>query len=113
MVRTKISCITKKYITLIYIQKLDVCFLQKTKAIYKHYTFKYTKIYSSFSTFLAASFSSLSTASSTASLAILISSNVSFMTESTLGLYGSGGGESSATIKKMLVNSEAENELRS
>jgi hypothetical protein len=43
-VRMKISCITKKYITLIYIQKLDVCFLQKTKAIHKHYTFKYTKI---------------------------------------------------------------------
>jgi hypothetical protein len=43
-VRTKVSCITKKYITLIYIQKLDVWFLQKTKAIYKHYTLKYTKI---------------------------------------------------------------------
>jgi hypothetical protein len=36
MVCTKISCITKKYITLIYIQKLDVCFLQKTKTIHKH-----------------------------------------------------------------------------
>jgi hypothetical protein len=36
MVRTKVSCITKKYITLTYIQKLDVWFLQKTKAIYKH-----------------------------------------------------------------------------
>jgi hypothetical protein len=43
MVRTKVSCITKKYITLIYIQKFDVCFLQKTKAIHKHFTFKYTK----------------------------------------------------------------------
>jgi hypothetical protein len=28
----------------IYIQKLDVCFLQKTEAMHKHYTFKYTKI---------------------------------------------------------------------
>jgi hypothetical protein len=36
MVRTKVSCITKKYITLMYIQKLNVQFLQKTKAIYKH-----------------------------------------------------------------------------
>jgi hypothetical protein len=38
MVRMKVSCITKKYITLIYIQKLDVWFLQKMEAIYKHYT---------------------------------------------------------------------------
>jgi hypothetical protein len=36
MVRTKVSCITKKYITLMYIKKLNVQFLQKTKAIYKH-----------------------------------------------------------------------------
>jgi hypothetical protein len=43
-VRTKISSITKKYIILIYIQKLDVCFLQKMKTIHKHYTFKYAKI---------------------------------------------------------------------
>jgi hypothetical protein len=52
-------------------------------------------------------------ASSTASLVILIMSNVSFMVGLALGLYGSGGGKSSATIKKLLVNSEAENELRS
>jgi hypothetical protein len=32
---TMVSCITKKYITLTYIQKHDVWFLQKTKAIYK------------------------------------------------------------------------------
>jgi hypothetical protein len=37
---TKVSCITKKYITLTNIQKLDVWFLQKTKAIYKLYTLK-------------------------------------------------------------------------
>ena len=43
-VRTKVSCVTKKYITLIYIQKLDVWFSQKIKAIYKHYTLKNTKI---------------------------------------------------------------------
>jgi hypothetical protein len=100
-VRTKVSCITKKYITLIYIQKLNDCFLQKTKAIHKHYTLKNTKNYSFLSTFSAASFSSLSTASSTASLAILIISNASFMAGSASGLYGSGGGESSATIKNV------------
>jgi hypothetical protein len=43
-VRTKLLCITKKYITLIYIQRLDVWFSQKTKAIYKHYNLKNTKI---------------------------------------------------------------------
>jgi hypothetical protein len=43
-VRTKVSCITKKYIIVKYIQKLNVRFLQKTKDIYKHYTFKNTKI---------------------------------------------------------------------
>jgi hypothetical protein len=48
-------------------------------------------------TFSAASFNSLLTASSTASLAILIISSDSFKAGSTSGLYGSGGGESSAT----------------
>jgi hypothetical protein len=42
--RMKVSCITKKYISLLYIQKLDVWFSQKTKDIYKHYTLKNTKI---------------------------------------------------------------------
>jgi hypothetical protein len=50
--------------------------------------------------FSVASFSSLSTASSIASLAILIISNACFMAGSASGLYGSGGGESLATIKK-------------
>ena len=113
MLLTKVSCIAKKYITLIYIQKLDVCFLQKTKAIHKHYTLKYTKIWSSFSTFSSASFSSLLMASSIASLVILIISNTSFMAGSASRLYGSGGSESSATIKKcwlipkLKTNSEA------
>jgi hypothetical protein len=40
-------------------------------------------------------------------------SNAYFMAGSALGLYGSGGGESSAAIKNMLVNSEAKNKLRS
>jgi hypothetical protein len=39
--------------------------------------------------------------SSTASLAVLIMSNFSFMVGSASGLYGSGGGESSATIKNV------------
>jgi hypothetical protein len=92
----KVSCITKKYIILIYIQKLDVWFLQKMEAIYKHYT-QVHKDLVFFSTFSAASFSSLLTASSIASLAIFITSNASFMAGSASGSYGSGGGESSAT----------------
>jgi hypothetical protein len=39
--------------------------------------------------------------SSTASLAVLIMSNFSFMVGSASGLYGSGGGESSAKIKNV------------
>jgi hypothetical protein len=42
-------------------------------------------------------------ASSTASLVILIISNAFFMAGSASGLYGSGGGESSATLKKCLL----------
>jgi hypothetical protein len=41
---TKVSCITKRYITLMYIQIFDVCFLHKMIAIHKHYIFKHTKI---------------------------------------------------------------------
>jgi hypothetical protein len=58
----------------------------------------------------------MSTASSTASLAILIMSNDSFMVGSALGLFGSGGGGSSAAIKKcwlvpkLKTNSEAKSQ---
>jgi hypothetical protein len=37
MVCTQISCITKKYITLVYIQIFDVCLVHMTTTIYKHY----------------------------------------------------------------------------
>jgi hypothetical protein len=47
------------------------------------------------------------------SLAILIISKVSFIVGSASGLYDSGGGESPAAIKNMLVNFEARNEQRS
>jgi hypothetical protein len=40
MVRTKVSCIEKRYITLMYIQILDVCFLHKMTSIHKHYIFQ-------------------------------------------------------------------------
>jgi hypothetical protein len=43
-VRTKISCITKKYIILMYKQILDVYFLHKATTVHKHYIFKITKI---------------------------------------------------------------------
>jgi hypothetical protein len=36
MVCTKVSCITKKYITLIYMQIVDTWFSQKMKAMNKH-----------------------------------------------------------------------------
>jgi hypothetical protein len=103
---TKVSCITKKYITLMHIQRPNVWFLQKTKA---KYILKYTKIQSSFNTFSVASCNSLSTTS----LVIFIISKASFMAGLASGLYGSSGGERSAAIKNMLVNFEAKNEQRS
>jgi hypothetical protein len=51
-----------------------------------------------FQHFLSASFSSLSMALSIASLAIFIISNASFMAGLASWLYGSGGGEISATL---------------
>jgi hypothetical protein len=62
--------------------------------------------------FSAASFSSLSTALSTASLAILIMSNASFMAGSASGLYDTDGVESLAATKNMLVSSKAKNKLQ-
>jgi hypothetical protein len=105
--RTKVSCITKKYITLMYIQRPNVWFLQKTKA---KYILKYTKIQSSFNTFSAVSCNNLSMTSSTTSLAIFIISKASFMVGSASGLYGSGSGERSAAINNMLVHFEAKSE---
>jgi hypothetical protein len=67
---------------------------------------KYTRIQSSFNIFSATSFRSLLTALSTASSAILIVSNVAFMAGSASGSYGSGGGESSAVGKNLLIQSQ-------
>jgi hypothetical protein len=64
------------------------------------------KVYSSLSIFLVASFSNLLMTSSTMELATLITSNASFMTGSARGLYGSGSGESSVVIDKLLVRSQ-------
>jgi hypothetical protein len=53
-----------------------------------------------------ASFSSLSMTSSMMELATLITSSASFMMGSARGSYGSGSGESSAVIDKLLVQSQ-------
>jgi hypothetical protein len=39
-VRTQISCITKRYITLMYIQVLHVCFVHMAATIHNHYIFQ-------------------------------------------------------------------------
>jgi hypothetical protein len=61
------------------------------------------KVQSSLRIFSAASFSTLSTTSSIMELATLIISSASFMTGSARGLYGSGSGNSSAVLGKLLV----------
>jgi hypothetical protein len=86
---TKVSRITKKYITLTYIQIFDNCFLQKRKLCTKTPNFQIYKLQSSFKTFSVASSNSLLTVSSMALLAILIMSSASFRDGSTSGLYGS------------------------
>jgi hypothetical protein len=96
---TKVSHVTKKYITLIYMQIVDNCFFTKTKATYKDTTLKYAQLQSSFRTLSATSFSGLSIASSMASLAILIISSAPFTDGSVSGSYDSRGGESSAALK--------------
>jgi hypothetical protein len=52
-----------------------------------------------------ASFNSLSTTSSIIEFARLITSSASFISKSARGLYGSGSGDSSAVIDKLLVRS--------
>jgi hypothetical protein len=70
----------------------------------RHETIKNTKLQSSFSTLSTTSFSSLSTASSIASSGILIISSASLTDGSTSGLYGSGGGESSAALEQKYLS---------
>jgi hypothetical protein len=86
-----ISCIIKKYITVIYMSHQ----LFHTSNITKYY---YNKVYSSLRIFSAASFNSLSTTSSIMELAMPIISSASFISGSARGLYGSGSGDSSAVV---------------
>jgi hypothetical protein len=65
----------------------------------------YNKVYSSLRIFYAASFNNLSTTSSIIEFARLITSSASFISGSARGLYGSGSGDSSAIIDKLLVRS--------
>jgi hypothetical protein len=65
----------------------------------------YNKVYCSLRIFFAASFNNLSTTSSIIEFARLITSSASFISGSARGLYGSGGGDSSAVIDKLLVRS--------
>jgi hypothetical protein len=100
----QISRIAKKYITVIYISHQ----LFYTSNVARYYYNKvakyyYNQVYSSLRTFSAASFNSLSTTSSIMELAMLIISNDSFISGSARGLYGSGSGDSSAAVGKLLV----------
>jgi hypothetical protein len=65
----------------------------------------YNKVYSSLRIFSAASFNNLSTTSSIIEFARLIMSSASFISGSARGLYGSGSGDSSTVIDKLLVQS--------
>jgi hypothetical protein len=65
----------------------------------------YNRNYSSPRTFSAFSFSNLLTTSSIMDSAMLMMSNDSFISGSTRGSYGSGGGDSSAVVGKLLIRS--------
>jgi hypothetical protein len=67
--------------------------------------FYYNKVYSSLRFFSAASFNNLSTTSSIIEFPRLIMSSASFISGSARGFYGSGSGDSSAVIDKLLVRS--------
>jgi hypothetical protein len=75
-----------------------------TKYFYNKVTkYYYIKVYSSLRIFSAASINNLSTTSSIIKFARLIMSSASFISGSARGLYGSGYGDSSAVIDKLLV----------
>jgi hypothetical protein len=101
----QISCIVKRYITVIYMSHQ----LFHTSNITKYFTIKLqgiiTTVYSSLRIFSAASFNDLSTTSSIIEFAMLITSSASFISGSARGLYGSGSGDSSAILGKLLVRS--------
>jgi hypothetical protein len=73
-----------------------------TPNVTKYY---YNKVYSSLRIFSAASFNYLSTTLSIIEFARLIMSSASFISGSARGLYGSGSGDSSAVIEKLLIRS--------
>jgi hypothetical protein len=62
-----------------------------------------TTVYSSLRIFSVASFNNLSTTSSIIEFARLITTSASFISGSARGLYGSGSGDSSTVIDKLLV----------
>jgi hypothetical protein len=66
-----------------------------------HSSYYYNKTYSSLRTFSATTFSNLLTTSLTMDSAMFIMSSASFISGSARGLYGSGGGGSSAEVGKM------------
>jgi hypothetical protein len=85
-IRTKTSCSTKKYITSSNIYIVDNCFLHKRTTYKISTSVLVNKVYSSsFKILSVASFRSLFTASSTALLAILITSRAPFRARSASG----------------------------
>jgi hypothetical protein len=75
-----------------------------TKYFYNKVTnYYYIKVYFPLRIFSAASFNNLLTTLSIIEFARLIMSNASFISESARGLYGSGSGDSSAIIDKLIV----------
>jgi hypothetical protein len=73
--------------------------LSHTSSISEYY---YNKTYSSLRTLSATSFKSLSTTSSIMEFAMLIISKASFISRSARGSYGSGGGDNSAEVGKLI-----------
>jgi hypothetical protein len=64
-----------------------------------------TTVYSSLRIFSVASFNNLSTTPSIIEFVMLITSSASFISWSARGLYGSGSGDSSNVVGKLLVRS--------
>jgi hypothetical protein len=102
----QISRIVKKYITVIYMSHQLFHTSNITKYSYNKVTkYYYKKVYSSLRIFSAASFNNLLTTSSLIEFAMPIMSSASFISGSARGLYGSGSGDSSVVVGKLLVRS--------
>jgi hypothetical protein len=94
----EISRIVKKYIIVNYMSHQLFHTSNVAKYSYNKVTkYYYNKVYSSFN--------NLSTTSSIIEFAMLITSSASFISGSARGLYGSGNGDSSAVVGKLLVRS--------